>query len=74
MPAESAVIAPDGAVWVFDRNGSVLRSAADGTGGFVTPPSQMAFIGGGRTLGAHFDNNGNLIFCHPPLVGFDPVP
>ena len=28
----------------------------------------VAHIGGGRTLGAHFDREGNLIFCHPPVV------
>ena len=65
---ESAVIGPDGSVWLFDRNGTVLKSAPDGLGGFMTPPTRVAYIGGGRTLGAHFDADGNLVFCHPPLV------
>jgi len=34
----------------------------------VSPPIDAGFVGGGRTLGQHFDAAGNLIFCHAATV------
>ena len=45
-----------------------IRAAPDGAGGFVSPPVDAGFVGGGRTLGQHFDAAGNLIFCHAATV------
>ena len=53
---------------MFDRNGTVLRAAPTGAGGFATPPADAGHVGGGRTLGQHFDSAGNLIFCHAAVV------
>ena len=45
-----------------------IRAAPDGAGGFQSPPVDAGFVGGGRTLGQHFDAAGNLIFCHAAAV------
>ncbi len=66
--AESAAISHDGSLWMSDRNGTVLRAAPTGAGGFAAPPADAGHVGGGRTLGQHFDSAGNLIFCHAAVV------
>jgi hypothetical protein len=62
-------VAPDGSLYLFDRSGTVLHATELGPA--AEPQlhaAAVAHIGGGRTLGAHFDREGNLIFCHPPVV------
>ena len=67
--AESIAVAPDGSLYLFDRSGTVLHATELGpTAEPQLHAAAVAHIGGGRTLGAHFDKEGNLIFCHPPVV------
>ena len=67
--AESIAVAPDGSLYLFDRSGTVLHATELGpTAEPQLHAAAVAHIGGGRTLGAHFDREGNLIFCHPPVV------
>jgi hypothetical protein len=62
-------VAPDGSLYLFDRSGTVLHATELGpTAEPQLHAAAVAHIGGGRTLGAHFDRDGNLIFCHPPVV------
>jgi sugar lactone lactonase YvrE len=66
--SESIAVAPDGSLYLFDRSGTVLHATELGpTAEPQLHAAAVAHIGGGRTLGAHFDREGNLIFCHPPV-------
>ena len=67
---ESLTAAPDGSLYLLDRYGTVHHATP--VGPKATPVlhrAPVAFVGGGRPLGSQFDADGNLVFCHPPVVG-----
>ena len=67
--AESLAFAAEGSMYLLTRTGQILRASAGAEGAAPQlQPEAVAFIGGGRPLGAHFDAQGNLIICHPPAV------
>lgn len=62
--SESVAISKDGSLFLLDKFGSVWRAPPDGKGGFFLETStDVASLGPGRPLGAHFDSSGNLIIC-----------
>mmetsp|Transcript_1980 Transcript_1980/g.5885 ORF Transcript_1980/g.5885 Transcript_1980/m.5885 type:complete len:398 (+) Transcript_1980:214-1407(+) len=66
--SESVVVGADGSLYLPDRYGSILRATSAGEGQVHHLQGEaVAFLGGGRPLGAAFDAAGNLIVCLPPL-------
>ncbi len=66
--AESLAVAPDGSLYLLDRSGAILHATELGPQNIPQlHASAVAYAGGGRPLGSHFDADGNLIFCHPPV-------
>lgn len=66
--SESVAVAPDSSLYVWDRTGLVFRASSGSDGQQpVLEEEPVAFVNGGRPLGSHFDADGNLIWCHPPV-------
>lgn len=54
---------PDGALYMLDKFGYLLRAQSNGSSYQLDPEHPVAYVGPGRPLGFHFDATGNLLIC-----------
>jgi sugar lactone lactonase YvrE len=67
--SESLAFSADGVLFLLDKYGTVWQARPQPDGSYDQADlEKVAFIGGGRPLGAHMDAQGNLVVCVAGLV------
>lgn len=64
---ETVALGPEGWLGLVDKHGQIFMAEPDNQGGYAVTPHPLPWASPGRSLGAKFDANGDLLIANAPL-------